>query len=137
MWLDMALALAVLVYLACAWVGRLAGGARSLSSRKAAWLVMVVERGGDVLEGVLRKACGGRRWSVERAVVIDVAPADEAEAIVARLAQKMACEVTYLAVRDWAEADREVAAIRLGAAPSARVHVIRVCGREVRASASF
>ncbi|MBF8378079.1 hypothetical protein IW967_09395 [Alicyclobacillus mali] len=127
MWMAVAFAAAVAVYLGCALAGRFVHGA---SSRPQAceWLVLVTEGCGGAVEGVLRKACGRWRSPASRVVVIDVAPADEARAVVERLAERMACAVTYMAVSDRAEADREVAAIRLGCAPECRVRVIRVVG---------
>jgi len=136
MWMATAFVVAVAVYLACAVAGRFAGGATT-RSQGGEWLVLVAEGCGGAVEGVLRRACARWRRPVARVVVIDVAPADEARAIVERLAPKMACEVAYLAVRDRAEADQEVAAIRLGSAPDVRVHVIHVVGGVVRASTAL
>ncbi|WP_367307026.1 hypothetical protein [Alicyclobacillus acidocaldarius] len=136
MWVALAFAAAVAVYLACALAGRFAGGATT-RSQGGEWLVLVAEGCGGAVEGVLRKACGRWRSPVARVVVIDVAPADEARAIVERLAPKMACEVVYLAVANRAEADREVAAIRLGSAPDVRVHVIHVVGDVIRTCAAL
>ncbi|SIS50771.1 hypothetical protein [Alicyclobacillus vulcanalis] len=137
MGLGLAFAVAMLVYVACAWAGRLAGGIWARPGRGAEWLVLVAEGCGSTVEGVLRMACGRWRSRVTRVVVIDVHPADEAREVVERLAAKMACDVAYVAVKDRAEAEREVAAIRLGSLPDVRVRVIHVSGRDARASAAL
>ncbi|AEJ44756.1 hypothetical protein [Alicyclobacillus acidocaldarius] len=136
MWVAIAFAAAVAVYLACALAGHWAGGATA-GAQESEWLVLVAEGCGGAVEGVLRRACARWRRPISCVVVIDVAPADEARAIVERLAPKMAYEVVYLAVANWAEADREVAAIRLGSAPDVRVHVIHVVGGVIRTCAAL
>ncbi|WP_062310046.1 hypothetical protein [Alicyclobacillus sendaiensis] len=132
MWL--AFAVAVAVYLACAVAGLFAGGA-AMRPQGGEWLILVAEGCGGAVEGLLRRACARWRRPVARAVVIGVAPADEVRAIVERLAPKMGYEVTFVEAADRAQAEREVAAIRLGSAPEVRISVIHIRGR-VRAGAA-